>query len=79
MDSTTTPDESTPDEATVDEEIAEAESAHVADRPPTAEEIAAADRYEAEHTDEDEKADVARHYKEMTEIGSEVDGEGKIE
>lgn len=46
-----------------------------ADRPPTPEEEAAAERA-ARDVDVDE---VAEHYEEMTEIGKNVKGEGEIE
>jgi hypothetical protein len=53
------------------EEILEAAAAHTADRPPTAEEEAAAERNDLD-------PDVTRHEREMGKIGAEVKGEGEI-
>lgn len=49
-----------------------------ADRPPTDEEARAADEQFADDSDE-QRADVAKHEKEMMEIGADVKGEGAIE
>jgi hypothetical protein len=71
-----------PDQDPVDETVTdatrrtEADDATVpsgADRAPTAEEEAAAER-SAEQVD----PSVAEHYREMSEIGAEVQGEGEI-
>jgi hypothetical protein len=67
-----------PDEATEAEERAEAGRAHTADRPPTDEESAAADR-QFEQSDAEERREVAEHFHEMDEIGAHVKGEGSIE
>jgi hypothetical protein len=61
--------------ATEDEEAARA---HRADRPASPEEERAADRHLAE-SDERERRDVAGHYEEMSEIGAEAEGEGRID
>jgi hypothetical protein len=60
------------EEATEVEELLEASAAHSADRPPTAEEEAAA----AANTLDPE---VAEHEREMGKIGAEVKGEGQID
>jgi hypothetical protein len=60
------------DEATKDEEAREAAAAHTADRPPTAEEEAAAEGNTLD-------PEVAEHEKEMGKIGAEVKGEGEID
>jgi hypothetical protein len=60
------------DEATKAEEEREAAATHTADRPPTAEEEAAA---EANTLD----PEVSEHEKEMGKIGAEVKGEGEID
>jgi hypothetical protein len=70
-------DETLPDEATRDAERAEAAQAHIADRPPTSEEEAAADR--ALETFGDDRDEVKKNYEEMNEIGAKVKGEGAIE
>ena len=59
---------------TVDAEESAARRAHVADRPPTAEEERA-----AETAAEDVDSGVADHYSEMAERGAHVRGEGQIE
>ncbi len=66
-----------PDEATQRAERYDAERDHGADRQPTAEEDAAADR-ELSTLDEAERREVAEHYKEMTETGANIKGEGEI-
>jgi hypothetical protein len=60
------------DARTREEEDRESRAAHTADRPPTAEEEAAADRTEAD-------PDVAAHERDMGRIGSEVKGEGQVD
>ena len=60
------------DEATKVEEMLEAAAAHTADRPPTAEEEAAADGNALD-------PEVAEHEREMGKIGAEVKGEGEID
>ena len=65
-----------PDAATNREDRIQAE--HTADRPATEEESASADEHYAEE-DPERLADVARHEKEMTEIGAKVKGEGSID
>ncbi len=58
-------------DATRHEEDAEASATHDADRPPTAEEEAAAEGNELDPA-------VAAHEREMDRIGAEVKGEGEI-
>jgi hypothetical protein len=65
-------EESEVDEATKSEEAREAGAAHTADRPPTADEEAAAEGNTLD-------PGVAEHEKEMGKIGAEVKGEGEIE
>jgi hypothetical protein len=60
------------DEATRSEEEREASAPHAADRPPTAEEAAAAEGNELDPA-------VAGHEREMDRIGAEVKGEGEID
>jgi hypothetical protein len=69
-------DDTEPDDRTREAELAEAGKSHTADRPPTPEEEAAAERERAE-LDEDRK-DVAAHFEEMTELGAHIKGEGEI-
>jgi hypothetical protein len=69
--------ETQPDEATKDAEAVDATQAHTADRPPTSEEEAAADRSLKNLGDDREKA--AEHFEEMSDIGARVKGEGAIE
>jgi hypothetical protein len=57
---------------TEQEERTEATAAHVADRPPTPEEEAAADETPLD-------PQVAEHEREMTRLGREQKGEGRIE
>ena len=71
-------DRTEPDQATHDVEEAEATRAHEADRPATEVEQQEADDALAKD-DPDRRADVAKHEKEMTEIGASVKGEGEIE
>jgi hypothetical protein len=60
------------DDSTRVEELLEASAAHSADRPPTAEEEAAADGNTP-------GPEVAEHEREMGKIGAEVKGEGEID
>jgi len=69
-------DNTEPDDRTREAELAEAGKSHTADRLPTAEEKAAAERERAE-LDAD-REDVAEHYEEMTDLGAHVKGEGEI-
>jgi hypothetical protein len=71
-------DRTSPDERTQATEEDEAGQAHRADRAPTSAEEAAADRH-LEETDEKERQSVAEHYEEMSEIGADAKGEGRIE
>ena len=66
------------DEATGSNPDGTATPGHGADRPPTDEESAAADEHFAAET-EARRADVAKHEKEMMELGAEVKGEGAID
>jgi hypothetical protein len=66
-----------PTETTRETERVDATQAHVADRAPSADEEAAAEKALEEFgTDRDE---VAEKYEEMTDIGSHLEGEGKID
>jgi hypothetical protein len=58
-------------EATREAEAEEARAAHVVDRAPTAEEETAAQDLEVD-------PDVRAHYEEMTELGANEVGEGRI-
>jgi hypothetical protein len=71
-------DRTEPDGATHDVEEAEAGSAHEADRPATEAEEKEADDTLAKG-DAEQREDVAKHEKEMMEIGATVKGEGEIE
>jgi hypothetical protein len=66
-----------PDAGTRRAERSDAEHGHTADRPPSPDEDEAAER-EYETLDEDERKDVAEHYKDMVERGAKVKGEGEI-
>jgi hypothetical protein len=70
-------DNTEPDGSTRETERSEAGKSHTADRPPTSEEDAAAERERAE-SDPDDRKDVAEHHEEMTELGAQVKGEGEI-
>ncbi len=70
-------DDTRPDAATREAERAEATSGHDADRPPTADEEAAADRSRRAFADDSER--VEEHYEEMSDMGAHVKGEGSIE
>jgi hypothetical protein len=71
-------DRTEPDKATQDVEKSEAARAHEADRPATEVEQEEADDAFAK-SDPDRRAEVAKHEKEMMEIGSSVKGEGEID
>jgi hypothetical protein len=70
--------ETEPDDATRAAERAEAGHPHTADRPPTAEEVAAAD-FEYFASDPDEREAVSEHEEEMANLGANIKGEGQIE
>ena len=52
--------------------------AHQADRPPTSEEEQAADRALADPELTGDQEDVGKHYREMTDLGVNAKGEGRI-
>jgi hypothetical protein len=64
------------DEGTVEAERIDAGEAHTADRAPTSEEEAAAEKAAAEF--EGDSKDVAAHYEELSDIGAHAKGEGEI-
>jgi hypothetical protein len=64
-------DHTKPSAETRAEEREEAEADHRADRPPTADEEAAAEDLEVD-------PDAAKHYEEMAERGAKQKGEGRI-
>ena len=64
-------DHTRPDAATTGTEEDEAQAEHSADRPPTPEEEAAAEKNEPD-------PEVAEHYREAIETGAEVQGEGEV-
>jgi hypothetical protein len=64
-------------DATKDAEEVDATQEHKADRPPTSEEEAAAEESAKKFAADGET--VAEHEKEMTDIGANAKGEGKIE
>ena len=68
-----TSDPDTTDERTREADEHDADAAHRADRPSTTAEDEVADTQA-----EDMPATVGEHYKEMAEIGREVEGEGRI-
>jgi hypothetical protein len=70
-DAVMTGDHTRPDSETADEEEAEASRAHEADREPTEDEERAAERNTLDPA-------VAEHYKEATERGAAVKGEGEV-
>jgi hypothetical protein len=67
-----------PDETTDSDPDSKATTGDGADRPATDKETAAADEQYAKDTDA-HRAEVAKHEKQMMEIGAEVKGEGAIE
>jgi hypothetical protein len=69
---------SEPDDVTDGSANSSAVNGHKADRPPTEAEATAADEQFARDTDA-QRADVAKHEKEMMELGAEVKGEGAID
>ena len=66
-----------PDEGTLEAEREDEARGHTADRPPTADEEAAAERGAAEAGGNPEE--VAKHYEEMADLGAHVKGEGEID
>lgn len=66
-----------PDERTEAADEAEGHAAHGADRAPTPDEEAAADRA-ADRPDRADPADVAEHERDMNERGAHAKGEGRI-
>jgi hypothetical protein len=71
-------DRTEPDSSTRSVEEEDAGRAHHADRPPTASEEQDAERG-LDEEGEEERRSVARHYEEMSELGAEAKGEGRIE
>jgi hypothetical protein len=69
-------DTTEPNDATVAAEREEATSRHQADRTPTADEAAAAERGPDESGMDPDS--VKEHYEEMTDLGAHVKGEGEI-
>ena len=69
--------DSEPTETTREAERVDAGQAHGADRAPSADEEAAAEGARKEFGADRDK--VAENYEEMTEIGSHLEGEGKID
>jgi hypothetical protein len=67
-----------PNDATLDEELVEASSKHDSDRPPTEDEEREA-ALAKEKISADEARDVAEHYEEMTRLGANDKGEGRID
>jgi hypothetical protein len=70
-------DNAEPDEATVEAEQVDAQQAHVADRAPTADEEAEAEK--SKEAFAGDSAEVAAHYEEMSDIGAHAKGEGAID
>jgi hypothetical protein len=69
--------ETQPDEGTLEAERIDAGEAHVADRPPTEAEEAAAEGAAEKFAGDREAA--ATHFEEMSDIGAQDKGEGRIE
>ncbi len=69
--------ETEPDEATLEAEREDALQAHTADRPPTDEESAAAER--SAETFAGDREEVAAEYEKLADIGAHVKGEGEID
>jgi hypothetical protein len=69
--------ETSPSEATRAAERADAGEPAAADRAPTSEEEAEAERSRATFADDAEK--VAEHYQDMNDVGANVKGEGSVE
>ena len=67
-----------PDRQTEEAEEAEARITSQADRQPTPEEEEAADRAAADPALSGDQAEVGKHYREMTDLGVEEKGEGRI-
>jgi hypothetical protein len=70
-------DDDQQDQATLEAERVDAQQAHVADRAPTADEEAEAEK--SQESFAGDKATVAEHYEEMSDIGAHVKGEGAID
>jgi hypothetical protein len=68
-----------PEEETVKAEEVEASSTHTADRPPTPEEEALADEAANDPDSSGDRAEVRRHYREMTQTGANIQGEGRVD
>jgi hypothetical protein len=75
--STMADDNAPTNEATQEAERLDAEHAHTADRAPTSEEEAAADKSKEAFAQDSDS--VAEHYEEMSDIGANVKGEGAVE
>ena len=71
-------EETVPDERTRAAEQNEAHEPHQADRMPTPSEEAAADAARKDPAVAGDPDDVAGHYKDITERGAHVEGEGRI-
>lgn len=72
-------DEATqPEESTHEAEARQASREHVADRSPTSDEEAAAERALRDPALSGDQSDVGRHYREMAERGSHQEGEGRV-
>jgi hypothetical protein len=71
-------DRTEPDNSTRSVEEEEAGRAHTADRPPSKSEEEAAEDH-LDDSSEEERKSVAEHYEEMSELGAEAKGEGRIE
>lgn len=71
-------DRTEPDDSTRSVEEEEAGRPHGADRQPTASEEKDAEQSLDEESEE-ERRKVAQHYEEMSELGAEAKGEGRIE
>jgi hypothetical protein len=71
-------DRTEPDDSTRSVEEEEAGRTHAADRAPSESEEKAAEHHLDESSEEERKS-VAEHYEEMSEIGAEAKGEGRIE
>ena len=68
-----------PDESTADADEREAQAAHTADRPPTEDESAAADRAREDRSVSGDQQAVGEHFREMAERGVGQKGEGRID
>jgi len=68
-----------PDEGTRRTEEEDAAHDHLAGRPPTGDEAQAAERAAGDPNLSGDQAEVAEHYREMTERGVDQKGEGRID